>query len=211
MTASTDPSTLCAELCTAYPRRAVVVRRLFDVCSELEKTPGVVFSIASVAAACSKERHPGDVPCPAEGTIRNPEGEPYRRLIAAFAQRHPARKPVRAVDPSEAELLRAPPVVRHRVRQLERSVASLRAENKVLKDTAFRSPAATPDAMTPVEPQLSAAGLDGLRDWLSPAHLALRGWQVDGGGRLLDARGTTLMASAAYRTLRDMVAGLPQS
>lgn len=165
---------------------------------------GVVFSIASVAAACVKERYPGDAPGPAEGTIRNPEGEPYGRLIAVFAQRNPAPKRPHAVDPSEAELSRAAPAVRRRVRQMERSVASLSAEIKVLKDELVRSTAATRDATTPVEPKLSATGLDGLRDWLSPTHLASHGW--GGGGRLLDARRTTLMASAAYQALREMLA-----
>lgn len=205
MTASMDPAALCEQLCAAFPRRAASVRRLHDVCAAMAQTPGVVFSIATVAAACAPVRFTGDEPGPAAGTIRNPEGEPYRQLIAAFARRHPSPKPKRSVAPSEAELSRASPRVRHRVRQLERSLAALQAEIKVLRAESGRLTAAPPTAV-PTEERLWAAGLEGLRDWLSPAHQASRGWSVDRGGRLLDARGTTLMASAPYRTLRDVVA-----
>ncbi|TDR46770.1 hypothetical protein DFR29_103306 [Tahibacter aquaticus] len=206
LTASTDTGALCARLRAAHPRRAVVVQRLHDVCTVMARTPGAVFTVAAVAAACANARYPGDVPGPAEGTIRNPEGEPYRKLIAAFATRNPVSKRSRAVDPNDAELARAPPVVRQRVRQLERAVASLSAENRVLREHAVRSACAVRPAAATVEPALSPEGLEGLRDWLSPDHRASLGWRVDAGGRLLDARGTTLMASEAYRTLREMLA-----
>ncbi len=204
LTASTDTEALCARLRAAYPRRAAVVQRLHDVCTVMARTPGAVFTVAAVAAACAKERYSGDVPGPAEGTIRNPEGEPYRKLIAAFAARNPVPKRSRAADPNDAELARAPPVVRQRVRQLERAVASLSAENRVLKEHAVRSASEVRPAAATVEPTLSPEGLEGLRDWLSPDHRASRGWRVDAGGRLLDARGTTVMAAEAYRTLRGM-------
>lgn len=206
LTPSTDTEALCAQLRAAYPRRAAVVQRLHDVCAAMARTPGTVFSVAAVAAACASERYPGDVPGPAEGTIRNPEGEPYRKLIAAFAARNPVPKRSRAADPNDAELARAPPVVRQRVRQLERAVAALQAEVKVLKAESGRLTAAAPPTAVPTEDRLWAASLEGLRDWISPAHQASRGWSVDRGGRLLDARGITLMGSAAYSTLREIVA-----
>ncbi|TDR39639.1 hypothetical protein DFR29_11527 [Tahibacter aquaticus] len=201
LTPATDTAALCARLCAAYPRRAAALQRMHDVCAEMAQTPGVIYSLASVAQACGKKRHPDDEPGPAEGTIRNPEGEPYRLLIAAFAERNPVSKHPRRTDPTEAELGRASPLVRHHVRALERRATALGAENRVLREEVGQLRAklggncGEPEAAVPPE------GIEELRDWLSPTSHAKRGWRVDEGGRLLDARGTTVMRAEAYRAL----------
>jgi hypothetical protein len=202
---ATEAAALCARLCAAYPRRAAVLQRMLDVCTEMARTPGVVFAIASVAQACAQKRDPDDEPGPAEGTIRNPGGEPYRRLIAAFAANNPAPKRPRRTDPTEAELARASPLVRHRVRELERRASVLGAENRVLHEEIGRWRAKRGGDSGEPEAAVLPEGIEGLRDWLSPNSLAKRGWRVDEGGRLLDARGTTVMRAEVYRALGQMV------
>ncbi|MBN8740404.1 MAG: hypothetical protein J0H86_12930 [Xanthomonadaceae bacterium] len=205
LTPATDAAALCARLCAAYPRRAAGLQRMLDVCTAMARTPGVVFSVASVATACAQKRHPDDEPGPAEGTIRNPQGEPYRRLIASFAAKNPTPKRPRRTDPTEADLARASPLVRHRVRELERRVAVLDAENRVLREEAVRLRAKSGRDGEGQEAAVPPEGIKGLRDWLSPNSLVKRGWRVDEGGRLLDARGTTVMRAEVYRALGQMV------
>jgi len=205
LTPSNDAAALCARLCAAYPRRAVGLQRMLDVCTDMARTPGVVFTIASVAQACARERNSDDECGPAEGTIRNPEGEPYRQLIAAFAAKNPAPKRPRRTDPTEADLARASPLVRHRLRDLERRVAVMDAENRVLREEAVRLRAKSGRDGEGQGAAVPPEGIEGLRDWLSPNSLAKRGWRVDEGGRLLDARGTTVMRAEVYRALCAIV------
>lgn len=208
LTPATDAAALCARLCAAYPRRAAGLQRMLDVCTDMARTPGVVFTIASVAQACARERNSDDECGPAEGTIRNPEGEPYRQLIAAFAAKNPVPKRSPRTGPTEAELARASPLVRHRVRELERRVGVLDAENRVLREEASRLKAKLGRDGEGQEAAVPPEGIKGLRDWLSPNSVAKRGWRVDEVGRLLDARGTTVMRMEVYRALGQMLGAI---
>jgi len=196
----------------ADPRRQRSLEIIHEICREQHERGSKDFSIATIGQLSEQRGGPKTQP------IRNKAGEPFRALIAAWAnhtgghtkkQAKPSENPVYAVlekiqDPAVRAVMGT---VLAENRKLKGQLNLLKGQQEVLIDmrpTAPSAPSSTVEIL-PASSGLTESEIDALARAVSPELFAAEGWTPQANGRMLNHKGRTLYKPGYITAIRKIL------
>lgn len=198
-------------LLSATQRKAKSLQLIFDICEELERSPGKNLTIASVGRLSQERGGPG---APA---LRNAAGEHYRMIIEAFAKRNAGKKGQTSGKAAELdEILEgvSDQVLRTRVSMLLAELTSCRAQILALRHIANQSSVLdlrTPPAQKRGEQVEAGLGLTeqemaALKAAIDPETMKHWGWKEHTSGRVTSESGQIVFRAGFTTAIAKVIA-----
>lgn len=154
---------------------------------------------------------------PTAQTIRNQNGADYRAIIAAFAKKAGGITKGKIAKPNtEFEIAVAKiddRATRHMVKLILQENKSLRNENNLLKHTIANEapplrPAPTKQSQLPNSPLLNPYQVEAIKEFIEPAELRAKGWELNEHGAIMDAQNNEVAPVGLHEALVSIIESL---